>query len=153
MRVRQVPVIVGLLLAGVAAYTLLPPGVPVSDNRTSHQQASVQSGVPPLLQAWQGHRSDLQIEGEGQVVKLLEDDLKGSRHQRFILGLPWGQTLLVAHNIDLAPRIPNLKVGDQVAFYGEYEWNQQGGVIHWTHHDPDNRHPHGWLRHGGNVYQ
>ena len=64
-----------------------------------------------------------------------------------------GQRLLVAHNIDLAPRIEDLKVGDRVEFHGEYEWNAQGGVIHWTHGDPAGRHPDGWLKHRGRVYQ
>jgi Protein of unknown function (DUF3465). len=50
----------------------------------------------------------------------LPDDEQGSRHQRFILRLASGRTLLVAHNIDLAPRIDGLQVGDQVAFSGEY---------------------------------
>ncbi len=58
--------------------------------------------------------------------------------KNFILKLNSGQTLLVAHNIDLAPRIPNLQVGDSVEFYGEYEWNKKGGVLHWTHKDPQN---------------
>ncbi|EEZ38985.1 hypothetical protein VDA_000130 [Photobacterium damselae subsp. damselae CIP 102761] len=31
-------------------------------------------------------------------------------------------------------------------FYGEYEWNHQGGVIHWTHKDPKQKHPDGWLK-------
>lgn len=87
------------------------------------------------------------------MTKVLRDDLKGSRHQRFILKTDTGQTLLVAHNIDLAPRIDGLKAGDTVEFYGEYEWNPKGGVIHWTHHDPDNRHVAGWLRHQGRTYQ
>ncbi len=73
--------------------------------------------------------------------------------QRSGLQLASGQTLLVAHNIDLAPRIPALAVGDTVAFYGVYEWNAEGGVIHWTHRDPDGVHEAGWLQHEGAVYQ
>ncbi|MGX9522260.1 DUF3465 domain-containing protein [Vibrio mediterranei] len=106
-----------------------------------------------LRRAYENQQSDLQVKGEGTVSRILSDDNKGSRHQRFILRLDSRQTLLVAHNIDLAPRIPDLKVGDRVLFYGEYEWNNKGGVIHWTHHDPRNRHEHGWLKHQGKVYQ
>ncbi|WP_185841853.1 DUF3465 domain-containing protein [Vibrio cholerae] len=106
-----------------------------------------------LQQAYQSQQSDLQVQGLGQVVKVLPDDNDGSRHQKFILKLNSGQTLLVVHNIDLAPRIPNLKVGDSVEFYGEYEWNKKGGVLHWTHKDPQNRHAHGWLKHNDQVYE
>ncbi|EGR2428192.1 DUF3465 domain-containing protein [Vibrio cholerae] len=106
-----------------------------------------------LQQAYQSQQSDLQVQGFGQVVKVLPDDNDGSRHQKFILKLSSGQTLLVAHNIDLAPRVPNLKAGDSVEFYGEYEWNKKGGVLHWTHKDPQNRHAHGWLKHNGQVYE
>ncbi|MCX9532571.1 DUF3465 domain-containing protein [Vibrio cholerae] len=105
-----------------------------------------------LQQAYKSQQSDIQVQGFGQVVKVLPDDNDGSKHQKFILKLNSGQTLLVAHNIDLAPRIPNLKVGDSVEFYGEYEWNKKGGVLHWTHKDPQNRHAHGWLKHNGQVY-
>ena len=76
-----------------------------------------------------------------------------SRHQRFIVQLASGQTLLVAHNIDLAPRVADLKPGHIVAFYGEYEWNERGGVIHWTHHDPRGQHAAGWVEHNGVRYQ
>jgi hypothetical protein len=97
--------------------------------------------------------SDIQVEGEGTVQRLLPDDLNGSRHQRFILQLASGQTLLVAHNIDIAPRIDGLEVGDSVRFNGEYVWNAKGGVIHWTHHDPGGRHVSGWLMHNGRTYK
>lgn len=94
-----------------------------------------------------------QAKGSGTVVRVLSDDNDGSRHQRFILRLAGGRTLLIAHNIDLAPRIPGIRAGDTVEFYGEFRSNPQGGVIHWTHHDPQGRHPGGWLRHKGRTYQ
>ncbi|WP_186592484.1 DUF3465 domain-containing protein [Vibrio cholerae] len=120
---------------------------------TSCFSVSLYANDAVLQQAYQSQQSDLQVQGFGQLVKVLPDDNDGSRHQKFILKLNSGQTLLVAHNIDLAPRIPNLKVGDIVEFYGEYEWNKKGGVLHWTHKDPQNRHDHGWLKHNGQVYE
>jgi hypothetical protein len=106
-----------------------------------------------LQRAYQQRRSDVQVQGFGTVVKLLRDDLEGSRHQRFIVRIDNDQTILVAHNIDLADRLDTLKQGDKIEFYGEYEWNKKGGVLHWTHRDPQNRHQHGWLVHNGIKYQ
>ena len=106
-----------------------------------------------LKQAYQNQQSDLQVQSHGFVSRILADDNKGSRHQRFILKLQNRQTILIAHNIDLAPKIHGLNIGDRVDFNGEYEWNQKGGVIHWTHHDPENRHEGGWLKHHGKLYQ
>lgn len=109
--------------------------------------------VDAIRSAFNERRSGVQVAGKGVVSKLLPDDNDGSRHQRFILTLSSGQTLLVAHNIDLAPRIALLREGDPVAFNGVYEWNAQGGVVHWTHLDPDGRHEAGWLKHAGQTYQ
>jgi hypothetical protein len=106
-----------------------------------------------LARAFAAHESQVQVEGKGRVTRLLSDDNDGSRHQRFIVELRTGQTLLIAHNVDLAARIDSLQVGDEVEFFGEYEWNAKGGTIHWTHHDPKGRHVAGWLKHEGNVYQ
>jgi hypothetical protein len=75
------------------------------------------------------------ITGDGIVRRLLKDDHDGSRHQRFILDMRNGQTLLIAHNIDLAKRIP-LGMGDRISFRGTYESNELGGLVHWTHDDP-----------------
>lgn len=111
------------------------------------------SGATVLQQAYESRQSDLQVRGEGTVVKVLRDDREGSRHQKFLLRLSSGQTLLVSHNIDLAPRIEGLRKGDPVEFYGEYEWNEKGGVIHWTHHDPAGRRVGGWLKHAGRTYR
>lgn len=106
-----------------------------------------------IQQAYQQRRSDVVIEGEGRVIKCLPDDNRGSRHQRFLIRLQSGQTLLLAHNIDLAARIDDLGVGDVIAFRGEYEWSAKGGTVHWTHHDPAGRHVGGWLKHDGRLYQ
>ncbi len=97
--------------------------------------------------------SDTQVQGAGIVSRILPDDNQGSRHQRFILHLKSGQTLLVAHNIDLAPRVDNLKKGDVVEYSGEYKWNPEGGLVHWTHRDPTGRHVAGWLKHQGRIFQ
>lgn len=110
-------------------------------------------GSESVARAFAEHRSDVLVQGSGTVARVLADDDQGSRHQRFILRMRDGQTLLMAHNIDLAPRVPGLRAGDTVRFQGEYEWNDKGGVVHWTHHDPDGRHPGGWLEHDGSRYE
>jgi len=93
------------------------------------------------------------IESAGIVERVLPDDTDGSRHQRFILKLDNGQTLLVAHNIDLASRLEGLKRGATVKFRGQYEVNDRGGVVHWTHHDPRDERPGGWLEYNGKRYR
>jgi hypothetical protein len=111
------------------------------------------AGSEQIADAFRDHQSGIQVTGEGVVSNVLSDDNDGRRHQRFILRLASGQTQLVAHNIDLAPRIASLETGDTVAFNGVYEWNSKGGVIHWTHHDPRGEHQAGWLEHDGRTYQ
>ena len=106
-----------------------------------------------IAEAFRNGRSNVQLGGEGRVLRILPDDNKGSRHQKFLLELDSGHTLLVAHNIDLAPRVEGLREGEWLEFYGEYEWNQKGGVIHWTHHDPKGVHPGGWLKYQNRVYK
>jgi len=106
-----------------------------------------------LGQLFANAQSNVQVYGTGTVLSILSDDLNGSRHQRFIIELKSKQTLLIAHNIDLAPRIDTLAVNDQIEFFGEYEWNDKGGVIHWTHHDPEKIHVNGWLFHNSMIYQ
>lgn len=121
---------------------------PITGRRTATLVADNTIG-----RAFASGTSDIQVEGEGTVIRVLSDDLNGSRHQRFIVELASGQTLLISHNIDIAPRIGGLKVGDSVRFSGEYVWNEKGGLIHWTHHDPGGRHVAGWVMHNGTTYR
>nr|WP_026348996.1 DUF3465 domain-containing protein [Psychrobacter lutiphocae] len=109
-----------------------------------------------ITEAFNEQRSAVQVKGCGKVVAILPDDNEGSRHQRFIVqleGIQPDHTVLIAHNIDLASRIDALKKGDDVVFYGQYEYNSQGGVVHWTHHDPAARHQHGWIEHKGKRFE
>ena len=106
-----------------------------------------------VTQAFERHESNVQVAGEGIVSRLLADDTSGLTHQRFIVRISPGQTVLIAYNTDFAPRIEDLKVGDTVSFAGEYIWNEQGGLVHWTHRDPARKHPAGWLRHSDRTYQ
>jgi hypothetical protein len=143
---KKLPIlaVIAVLIVAVAREQGVPiPGFPLAK----------EGADSALLEAYSKRQSDVQVQGEGVVRKILRDDLQGSRHQRFILELAGGQTVLIAHNIDLAPRIGGLERGDTVAFHGEYEWNPKGGVIHWTHHDPAGRHIDGWLKHAGKTYR
>ena len=121
--------------------------------RQQHADTSSGAADQALTAAFENRQSNIQVQGGGRVSRVLADDNEGSRHQRFIVQLASGQTVLVAHNIDLADRVASIKSGDLVDFHGEYEWNERGGVIHWTHRDPQGSHVDGWIKHGGRTYQ
>lgn len=127
-----------------------PATEPAAEPATASR--STASGNRVILDAWSSRRSDVWVEGSGQVVRLLSDDLEGSRHQRLIVEIADGHTILVSHNIDLAPKVP-LQPGQLIRFRGEYEWNDRGGVVHWTHHDPRGRREGGWIDSGGKRYR
>jgi hypothetical protein len=153
------PAFVAALVAATAlvAASAFAPGC-VSTGEEAQPGATL--ATPPLVKgdavlalAFERRAEDLRVEGEGTVDRILSDDNEGGRHQRFIVRLASGQTLLVAHNIDVAPRVEGLDEGDVVAFRGVYEWNDEGGVIHWTHHDPQGEHAPGWIHHEGTTYE
>ncbi len=112
-----------------------------------NNQAEV-TGSKAVLEAFKNRQSNVMVENvSGAVETLLLDDAEGARHQRFIIRIGRDQTVLVVHNIDMAPRINSLIKGDRVSVKGEYEWNERGGLIHWTHRDPRNSHEDGWIEH------
>lgn len=106
-----------------------------------------------IEQLFKQQKSDVFVTGKGVVKKVLADDNQGSRHQRFILELPNGQTLLIVHNIDVAERLSNLQKGDEVSFAGDYVYNDEGGLIHWTHRTTKGNHKDGYLMYQGKIYQ
>lgn len=144
-QLKRILVVAGVFVAAWVGYQQSGPSGPTSRDHGAAEAT--------LARAMAARQSGVQVLGEATVTRLLPDDTDGSRHQRFIVRLSSGQTLLIAHNIDVAPRVPSIRVGDRVKFYGEYEWNEQGGVIHWTHDDPRGWHVDGWIEHDGRRYQ
>lgn len=142
-----------LLVAAGSALLLYTHSPAIIPHSGPAQVAAAVADNAAIEQAFSARTSKLQVTGEGTVVKLLPDDYRGRRHQRFIVQISPDLTLLVSHNIDLATRINSLQEGDSITFHGEYEWNPKGGVVHWTHHDPKGKHPDGWIRYAGKTYQ
>lgn len=144
-----------LLLAVAWQQQWLPTTQSSSDAEQSVPQA-VESGAyhnAAIMQAFRDQRSNVQVLGQGIVQRVLPPDNDGNPHQRFIVRIAPDHTVLLAHNLTLAEEIKNLRRGEQVSFYGEYEWNDRGGVIHWTHNDPQGRHADGWIEYRGRRYQ
>jgi hypothetical protein len=142
---------VAALLAGALVYLARSthPALP----RSGGNRAPVPSDSSSVDRAFEGRRSGVPVEGRGRVVRILADDEAGSRHQRFIVRLDSGTTVLVAHAMDVAGRVSPLQVGDELWFRGEYVWNPRGGLVHWTHRDPAGRHPAGWIRRADRVFE
>ena len=111
------------------------------------------TSVDIFERAFQRRDTNLQVLARGTVSRILSDDVEGDRHQRFIVTLSNGQTLLVAHNIDVSTRVENLRTGTVIYACGIYEWNAEGGVVHWTHRDPGGTHPPGWISYFGTTYE
>ena len=106
-----------------------------------------------LARAFKQQKTGFMVLFRGTVVANLSDDTVGSRHQRFIVRVKSAQTLLIAHNIDLAPRVEPLNPADRVTIHGEYVWNSEGGIIHQTHRNPAGSAPGGWIRRSGVTFQ
>lgn len=133
-----------LVAVSVAAYKYGVVG-------TIDRIADSANGVAVIEAAYRERDSGVWVMVSGIVIRLLPDDNEGSRHQRFILKLDGGHTLMIVHNIDLVERLP-VALGDPVELRGRYEWNDRGGVVHWTHRDPDGQIAGGWIEHKGRRY-
>lgn len=166
--IRRV-ILIGMLVlaagyrAGVHFGWITPLSAPAASPAASPAGADRDGGIPTVTlvepdrgevaRAFENHESGVQVHGSGAVSRVLADDTRGSPHQRFLLKVDAGPSVLIAHNVELAQRVPGLSPGTRVEFSGEYEWNEKGGLVHWTHHDPAGRHPAGWLKVAGVLYR
>ncbi len=106
-----------------------------------------------IVQDFQSHQSHVEVTADATVAQVLPDRMSASgTHEQFIIRLTSGDlTLLVEHNLSIGTRAP-VAVGDHVIIHGEYIWNAQGGLIHFTHHDPEGRHEGGFIQDNGMTY-
>lgn len=135
-----------LLILAAGAFSLASP-LQAGSGCGGHEATT----SPSFWEAHKSHAAKAEVTVVGTVKKILAEDHKGTAHQRFILKVE-NLSILVAHNIDLAPRVP-VKVGDEVILHGEYIYKDKGGVLHWTHRDPRHKHPDGWICFQGKIYQ
>ena len=105
-----------------------------------------------IIQAQNDRVRRRQVTVTARVYRLLPDDVSGIPHQRFLLELVNGTTVLVAHDTKLAPVVP-ISAGDFVTLHGEYIFNEKGGVLHFTHKSTNWRHEGGWIDFNGVRYQ
>ena len=142
----------GRVAAGLIAALVIAFWLGNQDASLDVSATADDDGGELLRDAYERHANDEWITARGRVVRLIPDDNDGSRHQRFIIETSTGQSLLIAHNLDLAGRVP-VAIGDRISFRGVYEWNERGGVIHWTHHDPVGHDDGGFIEHQGKRYR
>ncbi len=114
---------------------------------------SAQPDDAAIVSDFHNHQSNVEVTADGTVVRLLADRTSSTgTHEQFIVKLSSGDiTVEVEHNISIALRVP-AALGDHVVVHGEYVWNSQGGLIHFTHHDPQGTHEGGYIQDNGKTY-
>lgn len=120
----------------------------------SAQRPASDGGIAELFRKQQ---SDTWVEAEGVIKKILPDDDNdsdgSSKHQRWIVRVPSGIEILIAHAFDVSARVP-VEEGDAIQFRGEYEYTEKGGTVHFTHAPKfKRRDPGGWIVHNGQKYE
>ncbi len=119
------------------------------DNRRRKRRKPV--GEPGASERFGKKASGSWIELRCRVIRLLPDDREGEAHQRMIVDAGENHTLLIAHNLDIAERVP-ASLGDRIFVRGLFEWNDLGGLLHWTHRDPMGFEEGGYIEHSRTRY-
>jgi hypothetical protein len=116
--------------------------------RDAERSAGV--GCGRVSRPFQRHESDIWLSISGKVSRILSDELGQFRHQRFIVSCGSGQTVLVVNDVSIGQRVP-VHIGDSVIVRGQYIWNTQGGLLHFTHHAQGGGQS-GWIEFEHKVY-
>lgn len=153
MLVRQLrapfaPILLALALIAAALWYV----------RTSHRLESASdarrythAGCTVAVAQFARHASGAWLTVSGGVQRVLPDSTGRLRHQRFILGCATGFTLLIVNDVSIGTRAP-VTAGAHVVVRGQYEWDSEGGLLHFTHH-AEGGGTGGWILLGSQVYQ
>jgi hypothetical protein len=78
---------------------------------------------------------------------------RSGSHEGFLLKLDGDcdLTLKVETNVSITGPVP-IHRGEIVIVKGEYVYDPLGGILHWTHHDPEGRHVAGYVVSDGKTY-
>lgn len=139
-----------LTLLMLNSHCTIDPESPVT---TPENKTIPLTPLSSIASAFANHENMASVNVSGSIVTILSDDTDGDRHQRFIIKLSNAQTILIVHNIDIAPRVAAIALKESIFIHGEYIWNSEGGLIHWTHHDPGGSHEDGWILYQGKTYR
>ena len=124
----------------------------LSTNATNKINKNDQNQVYDVYKAQNQHLKHVEVLVNAKVYKILKYDTRGLPHERFLIKLDNNTTILIAHDIKMAPCVP-LKDNMPVTIKGEYIWNSLGGVIHWTHHTDTPFHVGGYIIYNGIKYE
>jgi hypothetical protein len=107
-------------------------------------------GCEQVRDAFRRRQSGLWVSVAARTERVLTDSTGRFIHQRFIVRCGGGQTVLVVNDVSTGQRVP-VTAGTRVTVRGQYVWNAEGGLIHFTHHDPEGGRG-GWILFRGKVY-
>ena len=94
--------------------------------------------------------AELGDEAQVRPLPLRQTTELGRMHgplQRFLVV----EVQALVRQVELAERVP-VGMGDRVYVRGLYEWNDLGGLLHWTHRDPLADGEGGWVRYRRKTY-
>ncbi|HLJ66786.1 MAG TPA: DUF3465 domain-containing protein [Chloroflexota bacterium] len=141
-----IAILVLVLLAGGIAYLRISRR---SESVAGATQAA-RIGCTAVEDAFRAHRSGVWLTLGARVQRTLPDEQGTYRHQRFITVCPDGRTVLIVNDVSIGQRVPVVD-GATVGVRGQYVWNALGGLVHFTHHDPQGA-AGGWILFRSRLY-
>ncbi len=132
------------ILSGILYLRLQQHGLSVEEARRSAAPNCNQ-----VSEAFRRHQSGNWLSLTASVDRLLPDSTSLHTEQRFIVRCGNGQTVLIDNDVGVGQRVP-VVVGVAITLRGQFIWNDEGGLVHYTHHGGPNNG--GWILFRNHLY-